>query len=214
MDIDHIFIFTNTEGKIADELISFGLTANESRVHKGQGTMNRTFSFENFFLEIAWVHNEQEIKSDLVKPTGLWQRAEYFKNNYSPFGLIILNNKESDQLFENAYRYQPEYFQSGMAFDILQNSIQPDLPWTCRMPFRREENTEPLKVNHKNKICLLTKATFNYCGSGSENLVDQFNNEKTIRFLKSDRAWLTLTFDNCKQGLKKIFEPLKLTIDY
>jgi len=86
MDIDHIFIFTNTEGKIADELISFGLTANESRVHKGQGTMNRTFSFENFFLEIAWVHNEQEIKSDLVKPTGLWQRAEYFKNNYSPLG--------------------------------------------------------------------------------------------------------------------------------
>jgi hypothetical protein len=71
------------------------------------------------------VHNEQEIKSDLVKPTGLWQRAEYFKNNYSPFGLIIVNNKESDQLFENAYRYQPEYFQSGMAFDILQNSIQP-----------------------------------------------------------------------------------------
>jgi len=64
MDIDHIFIFTNTEGKIADELISFGLTANESRVHKGQGTMNRTFSFENFFLEIAWVHNEQEMKSD------------------------------------------------------------------------------------------------------------------------------------------------------
>ena len=45
-------------------------------------------------------------------------------------------------------------------------------------------------------------------------ILDQFNNEKTIRFLKSDRAWLTLTFDNCKQGLKKIFEPLKLTIDY
>ena len=142
------------------------------------------------------------------------QRAGYFKNNYYPFGLIIANNEESDHLFENAYRYQPEYFPTGMAFDILTNSNQPDLPWACRMPFRRERSTEPVKVNHNNKIRILTKAIFQYSGSGSENFIDQFNNEKTIRFIKSDKAWLTLTFDNCKQGLKKIFEPLRLTIDY
>jgi hypothetical protein len=52
MDIDHIFIFTDTKGKIADELISFGFTANESQVHQGQGTMNRTFSFENFLWKL------------------------------------------------------------------------------------------------------------------------------------------------------------------
>jgi len=214
MDIDHIFIFTNTEGKIADELISFGLTANESRVHKGQGTMNRTFSFENFFLEIAWVHNEQEIKSDLVKPTGLWQRAEYLKNSYSPFGLIIINNDESDLLFVNAYKYQPEYFPIGMAFDIIQNDNQPDLPWTCRMPFKSEKNIRSHPITHKNKINFLSKATFEYSGSGGERFLDQFKNEKTVHFVKSDKAWLTLAFDNSKQGLKKIFEPLQLTIDY
>ena len=214
MEIDHIFIFTDTNGKIADELISFGLTSNESRVHQGQGTTNRTFSFENFFLEIVWVHNEQEIKSDLIKPTGLWQRAEYFKNNYSPFGLIIINNAESGRLFENAYKYQPEYFPIEMAFDILQNNNQPDLPWTCRMPFRREKNTERAKVNHKNKINSLSKATFEYWGSDGESFLDQFKNEKTIQFIRSDKTWLTLTFDNTKQGLKKIFEPLQLTIEY
>jgi len=52
MDIDHIFVFTDTEGKIADELISFGLTANESRVHKGQGTMNRTFPSKISFRKL------------------------------------------------------------------------------------------------------------------------------------------------------------------
>ena len=214
MDIDHIFIFTDTHGKIAEELISFGLTANESRVHKGQGTMNRTFSFENFYLEIAWIHSEQEIKSDLVKPTGLWQRAEYFKNNCSPFGLIIINNEESDHLFENADTYQPQYFPTGMHFDILQNYIQPDLPWTCRMPFRREKKMEPVKVNHKNKIRSLTEATFHYCSSGGENFIDHFKKENTIRFIKSDKSWLTLSFDNGKQGSKKIFEPLRLTFEY
>ena len=214
MDIDHIFIFTDTNGKIADELISFGLTANESRVHQGQGTTNRTFSFENFFLEIAWVHNEKEIKSDLVKPSGLWQRAEYFKNNYSPFGLIIINNEESDRLFENAYKYQPEYFPTGMAFDILQNDNRPDLPWTCRMPFKREKHLEVVEVNHTNKINSLSSATFEYTGSGGENFLDQFKKEKRIQFIKSDKTWLTLAFDNGKQALKKVFEPLQLAIEY
>lgn len=214
MDIDHIFIFTDTKGKIVDELISFGLIANDSRVHHGQGTTNRTFSFENFFLEIAWVHDEQEIKSDLVKPVGLWQRAEYSKNNYSPFGLIIKNNEESDYLFENASKYQPEYFAKGMAFEVLQNNNQPDLPWTCRMPFRNEKNIGSNPTNHKNKINFLSKATFEYSGSGGESFLDHFKNEKTIHFVKSDKTWLTLTFDNNKQGLRKIVEPLRLTINY
>ena len=150
----------------------------------------------------------------MIKPTGLWQRAEYFKNNYSPFGLILINNEESDHLFENAYRYQPEYFSVGMAFDILQNDNYPDLPWTCRMPFRREKNIERVKVNHKNGISSLTKATFNYCGGGCENFIDQFKNEKIIQFIKSDEVWLALTFDNNKQGLTRTFETLLLTIDY
>jgi hypothetical protein len=214
MDINHIFIFTDTNGKIADELISFGLTANESRTHLGQGTTNRTFSFKNFFLEIVWVHNEQEIKSDLVRPTGLWQRAEFFKNTFSPFGLIIENNEESDHLFRNAYKYQPEYFPDGMAFDILQNSLQPDLPWTCRLPFKREKHMGASEMNHTNKINFLSSATFEYSGSGGESFLDQFKNEKTIQFIKSGKTWLTLTFDNGKQALKKVFEPLQLTIEY
>src|SRR5680860_603257 len=136
---------------------------------KGKEQLIAHFPLRIFFLEIVWVHNEQEIKSDLVRPTGLWQRAAFFKNNFSPFGLIIENNEESDYLFENAYKYQPGYFPDGMAFDILQNSLHPDLPWTCRLPFKREKNAEGAKVNHNNGLKSLTKSTFQYLGSGSGN---------------------------------------------
>ena len=214
MDINHIFIFTDTNGKIVDELISFGLKANDSHVHQGQGTTNHTFSFENFFLEIVWVHNEQEIKSDLVRPTGLWQRAEFFKNNFSPFGLIIENNEGSDHLFVNANKYQPEYFPDGMTFDILQNALQPDLPWMGRLPFKREKNAEKAIVNHNNRLKSLTKSTFQYCGIGNKNFLDNFKDEKTIQFIKSNEIWLTLTFDNFIQGLERTFEKLHLTIEY
>jgi len=71
MTIDHIFIFTTDFGKIADELIEFGLTEGSGRVHIGQGTTNRKFYFDNFFLEIIWVHNEKEINSEPIKPIGL-----------------------------------------------------------------------------------------------------------------------------------------------
>ena len=60
----------------------------------------------------------------------------------------------------------------------------------------------------------LSKATFEYSGSGGESFLDQFKNEKTIHFVKSDKIRLTLTFDNSKQGLRKIFELFQLTIDY
>ncbi|MEL7250946.1 MAG: hypothetical protein AAFO03_21130 [Bacteroidota bacterium] len=72
MNIDHIFIFTNDKGKIADEMVTFGLTEGSSRVHLGQGTTNRKFYFDHFFLEVLWVHDEVELHSEQTKPTGLW----------------------------------------------------------------------------------------------------------------------------------------------
>jgi hypothetical protein len=214
MDIDHIFVFTDSHEKITDELILFGLKANESRVHQGQGTANCTFSFDNFFLEIVWVHNRDEILSDSVMPSGLWQRANYFNNNYSRFGLILVNEKDTDHLFEKAYKYQPDYFPKGMAFDVIQNDMQPALPWTCRMPFKREKKSGHTSANHENGINTLTSAVFEYVGNGAEEYIKQFKNEDAIQFTKSDKVWLTLTFDNRRQDKTALFELLQLTMEY
>lgn len=62
MTIDHIFIFVNSEDE-ANELVNFGLTEGIGNVHKGIGTANRRFFFENFYLEILWVENENKAKS-------------------------------------------------------------------------------------------------------------------------------------------------------
>ncbi len=53
MNIVHIFIFTDDNGKVADELVEFGLIEGSNLVHVGQGTTNRKFYFDNFFLEIS-----------------------------------------------------------------------------------------------------------------------------------------------------------------
>jgi hypothetical protein len=214
MDIDHIFIFTDSKGKAADQLVSFGLTEGSGRIHKGQGTTNRKFYFENFFLEILWVHDENEIKSDLVKPTGLWQRANYQTNNFSPFGLCLVNTNETDSLFEKSLKYQPNYFPSGLFIDILTNENQPELPWTFRLPFKEHKKNEVEPTAHTNGIKRLTKAQFTYRNLDSGNFVEKFKNESKIKFVADSDSKLLLTFDDNAQGRQKEIRELNLTIEY
>jgi len=155
MDIDHIFIFTDDNGKIADDLVQFGLTEGSSRIHVGQGTTNRKFYFDNFFLEVLWVHNEKELKSDITKQTGLWQRADLNSTN-SPFGLCVVNTAETINLFENAFKYQPAYFPVGLNIDILKNEQNLNLPWTFRLPFKGQKKNKTEPTEHK---CRLKKLT-------------------------------------------------------
>jgi Glyoxalase-like domain len=214
MTIDHIFIFTNDKGKAADDLVEFGFREGSNRVHVGQGTTNRKFYFDNFFLEILWVHNETEIKSEQTKPTGLWQRADHETNRFSPFGLCMVNEDDTEKLFENAYKYQPDYFPKGLAIDIIKNDEQADLPWTFRLPFKGQKlhDTEP--KNHSNQMSVLTKAIFEYQFSPNNTFLDHFKNEENIQFIQASRNWLTLIFDKGRQGKKQAFEKLKLTIEY
>ena len=160
MDIDHIFIFTNDNGKIADELVLFGLTEGSSRIHVGQGTTNRKFYFDNFFLEILWVHNEAEIRNDLIKPTGLWQRANFKSTNFSPFGLCIVNTDETESLFQNALKYQPAYFPKGLNIEILTNKQKSNLPWTFRLPFKGQKKNETEPTEHECGLKNLTNVEF------------------------------------------------------
>ncbi len=214
MDIDHIFIFTDDKGKIADELVKFGLVEGSNRVHVGQGTTNRKFYFNNFFLEILWVHNEYELKSDLVKPIGLWQRADYKKNKSSPYGLCLVNSDETNKLFENSFEYQPDYFPSGLAIEILKNENNPQLPWTFRLPFKGQKKNETEPKNHKNGINRLTKVNFKYADSSAGRYIDYFKNESTIEFTVSEYYGVTLTFDDNIQGKRTYFADLKLTIEF
>jgi hypothetical protein len=214
MEADHIFIFTDDDGKVADQLIEFGLTEGSNRVHVGQGTTNRKFYFDNFFLEVLWVHDTNEIKSEKIKPIGLWQRGDFKINNFSPFGLCIVNTSETDEFFKDSFKYQPDYFPQGQTIDILKNENQSSLPWTFRLPFKGQKKNINEPTKHKNGISLLTKTIFEHQQKIEATFLNFFGREQNIEFKKSDRTWLNLTFDNGTQGLTTEFETLKLTIHY
>lgn len=214
MTIDHLFIFTGDDGKIADELIRLGFVEGSSRIHVGQGTTNRKFYFENFFLEILWVHHKQEMQSDMIKATGLWDRASFLTNTYSPFGLCLVNESDTDQLFANAYPYQPSYFPKGKHIDILKNQAYPFLPWLFRLPFKGQKKHENEPKNHPNGSKKLTKAIFEYLGNATNSCLTHFQDETQIEFRHSTRNWITLVFDKAALKQQEDILALQLTVHY
>ncbi|QLG45289.1 VOC family protein [Costertonia aggregata] len=215
MEVDHIFIFSNNKGKEANDLVEFGLTEGSSRLHPGQGTTNRKFYFDNFFLEILWVVNEEEIRSELTAKTKLWERSQFKKNGNSRFGLCLVNSELTDKLFEKSEIYEPDYFPKDMSIDIITNEQNPDLPWTFRLPYRgiKKENNEP--IEHLNGIKSLTKVEFEtQKDSEKAGFKDAFKNVENVRFTESDGLNLILEFDNNAQGKIKEFSGLNLTVKY
>ena len=215
MEIDHIFIFSKNDGKEADKLVEFGLTEGSNRIHPGQGTTNRKFYFENFFLEVLWVIDENEIRSDLTSKTKLWERSQFDKNQFSPFGLCLVNFKLTDKLFEQSEIYQPNYFPKGMSIDIITNENNPNLPWTFRLPYRGEKKANNEPTNHQNGIRKLTHTEFEIpLHKDEKEFKTHFQSCENIDFKNGQRNHLTLEFDNKSQKKEMEFEELNLTIKY
>lgn len=213
MEIDHIFIFSKNKGKEADEFLEFGFIEGSSRVHTGQGTVNRKFYLENFFIEILWVENESEIKSEPLLPTKLWERSNFENNGHSPFGLCLVNTSDTDNLFEKCNKYQPKYFPLGFEIEIINNDKNPKLPWTFRLPFKDVKKKSGEPVLHKNGVQLLTKAEFKLPLIESDFILF-FKNENQIKFENSNEINLTLTFDENRKRGKMKFKSLPLIIKF
>lgn len=215
MKIDHFFIFSSNKGQIANELVEFGITEGSNRIHRGQGTANRKFYFDNFFLEVLWVDNESDIRSEQTSKTKLWERSQFEKSGHSPFGLCLVNSKSTDLLFQDSLVYQPNYFPQGMSIDIITNEKTPQLPWTFRLPYRdiQKKPNEPTK--HANGIKKLTKVIFEYPSTKTQTVFEKyFEQIDSIVFKSEKQTHLTLEFDHCVQGKSKEFKQLQLSIKF
>jgi len=207
MKVDHIFIFSN-KGKETDELIEFGLTEGSGRMHKGIGTANRRIFFDNFYLEIIWVENEQEAKS--VSNFGIWERSNYNNNQYSRFGLCLTNTKETDSIFYDSIKWEPDFLPQGEFINILTNE---SMPWIFRISANRDNKIgEP--NTHKNGIRKLTMLTFHLQQIDFKRNISKIERKSCVKFEKSSKNYITLEFDHGKQGKIKQFNSLGLVIKY
>jgi hypothetical protein len=121
--LDHLFILTDAGAPAAERLIEFGLAEGTRNRHPGQGTENRRFFFQNSMLELLWVCDAAEAASELVRPTGLWERWSRRETGICPFGLILRPEApgSGDVPFE-AREYRPPYLPHPLVFQVAANT--------------------------------------------------------------------------------------------
>lgn len=89
LELDHIFIWVKPNAPEAAILEEIGIkrTPNTSE-HRGQGTASNFFFFENAYLELIWISDENVAQQSRER-TGIdWRsRANWQQTGASPFGI-------------------------------------------------------------------------------------------------------------------------------
>lgn len=212
MNIHHLFIFSNRQGKEADELVEFGLIEGSSNIHQGQGTRCRRFFFKNFYLEILWVYNESEFLNPDTVSVNLHKRALFHRNGCSPFGICLVN--PGSNLFEKSQKYHPGFLPEEMDFEVISNWQKPYYPWTFHLPFIKEASFSKEFVNNPLKPECLTKTIFHVPVKKRKDIFAQILEDGNIFFEYGDHYMVTLEFDSNILGKEWIFQGLPLRIVY
>ena len=150
-ELDHLFICTSFGAPEADGLVDFGLTEGTPNVHPGQGTSNRRFFFHNSMLELVWLHDEREARSELIAPTRLYERCLYRETGASPFGLCFrAATVGTPEIPSYCWEYRPPYMPSGTCMYVADNSTISGEPMLVYFSYHRrpdqypEERRQPL----------------------------------------------------------------------
>jgi hypothetical protein len=151
LELDHLFIWTDIGAYEAERLVSFGLVEGTSNTHPGQGTTNRRFFFHNAMLELLWVHDPEEAKSELMRPTCLWERWENRNDRGCPFGICLRSALGfGNTVAFSSWAYYPPYLPKALSIEVGKNSDVLTELWLFQTPFGQRpdqcsvETSQPL----------------------------------------------------------------------
>jgi Glyoxalase-like domain len=147
-EFDHLFILTDIGAGEADRLVSLGLVEGRSNRHPGQGTANRCFFFHNAMLELLWVDDVEEAKSELILPTRLWERWANRKSGACPFGFCLRSTTNGgDSTAFPSWAYRPPYLPEPLSIQVSTNSDVLTEPMLFQTPFgKRPDRYSPEKA--------------------------------------------------------------------
>ena len=165
LEIDHLFVSCSVGATVeAAALARAGLREGPSRKHAGQGTENRCFFFENAYLELIWVNDEAEARSELTRATRLWERWSSRQAGASPFGVALraCPTATRPELPFDTWPYHPLYRSSSgrppIAMAEGTRLEEPQLFYIADAPPPTHAQRQP--VDHAIPLRRLTRVSF------------------------------------------------------
>jgi hypothetical protein len=165
MELDHVLICTSFGAPEAARLADLGLTEGVSNTHPGHGTTNRRFFFSNAYLELLWVHNEVEARSEQVYRTRLWERWSGRGNGVCSIGFCFrpAESRTVEPPF-STWRYRPSYLPEPLCIHIGSNVELLTEPMLCYLDFAQRPDRYPpgkrARMDHAVGFSEITRAEF------------------------------------------------------
>ena len=212
MEVDHIFICVSPGAPEAEALIAMGLAEGTPNTHPGQGTANRRFFFNNAFIEFLWLADATEAKSEISRPTRLFERLTALDDEISPFGICLRPGASGEKTSPfPVWRYKPPYLPGDLEVEIACDVTLNEPMWFFLSFAARPDLALP-----ERKQVLQRQAGFNELTSIritlpiSENLSDAARvvvEEECVSVLQGTQHLLALGFDHETQGRTHDFRP-------
>jgi hypothetical protein len=212
-ELDHLFIWTDIGAHEAERLASFGLVEGTSNTHLGQGTTNRRFFFHNAMLELLWVHNPEEAKSELIRPTRLWERWTNRNNGAFPFGICLRSALGfGNTVAFSSWAYHPPYLPKALSIKVGKNSDVLTEPWLFQTPFGQRPDQYPVEksqpLDHGINLHEITRVelispTANHLSPELQAVV----NTNQIKLRVGVKYCMELGFNGEAQGRQMDFRP-------
>lgn len=214
MELDHLFICTSVGAPEVERLTAVGLTEGQSNLHPGQGTACRRLFFHNAYLELLWVHNEEEARGEAVKPLRLWERWRYRQTGYSPFGLCLRPSGRGDEAGElpfETWAYRPHYLPDPLRIDVAEHPGHPAEPLLFHTSFAVRPDKYPPErrqpLEHPTGFREITQVNISLPEQTVSKAMKVIEEEGLVRVSPGREQLLEVTFDRAGQGKAADFRP-------
>lgn len=211
MEVDHIFICTQYKAPEAEMLKNFGLTEGTSNRHLGQGTANRRFFFKNFFIELLWLENLEEAKSETIAATLLYDRISSKSADISPFGVCFRPKNQADKEVKfPSWSYKPSYLPNTLKIDVAKDSSLSEPMWfflsfASRPDLSTQDKAQPF--DHSNGLSEVTSIEITMSKFNENFSLSDLKILGMLNVIDGSEHLLEITFDQNKQGLIHDFRP-------
>jgi len=189
--LDHIFVLTEPAAPVADALLEHGFVESVSRRHGGQGTANRRFVLNGFFLEFLYVVDAHEATTGAGKELRLLERST--DPTACPFGIVVrANNTEVTPSFAHTM-YFADYLPDKIGFYVGENANKLQEPLCICMP---AELSAKSNSSNDNADKVLTELVIATPDNEHSDVLREFGKIDKVTVQKADSFNATLYLNN------------------